>query len=189
MSVSLSDGKRVRPQKVAVLGGGLSSCTAALALTDQPGWKERYDITIYQLGWRLGGKARSGRNKNYGQRSEGITGHDFSESWFMIKTLLKSVYKELNRPKGAPLRTFEEAFVPHPFFTRTDQDCEIDLNTKCFSTHYLFEKITGTFLSMTEKMIKELKLDYIIQKEHFNPNSSFLKSQAISVQTLVKELF
>ena len=121
MSVSLSDGKPIKPKKVAICWEEvLASCAAALALTDQPGWKERYDITIYELGWRLGGKARSGRNKNYGQRSEGITGHDFSESWFMIKTLMKSVYEELNRLEGAPLRTFEEAFVPHPFFTGTD---------------------------------------------------------------------
>ena len=96
-SFGFCHGKSIKPEKVAILGGGAASCTAALALTDQPGWKERYDITIYQLGWRLGGKARSGRNKNYGQRSEEITGHHFSESWVMIKTLMKSVYKELNR--------------------------------------------------------------------------------------------
>ena len=53
--------KPVVRQKVAILGGGAASCSAALALTAQPGWKERYDITMYQLGWRLGGKAASGR--------------------------------------------------------------------------------------------------------------------------------
>ena len=63
----------IKPQKVAILGGGGASCAAALGLTDQPGWKERYDITVYQLGWRLGGKAakweeqelctKSGRNR------------------------------------------------------------------------------------------------------------------------------
>ena len=42
---------------------------------------------------------------------------------------------------------------------------------------------------MTEKMIKELNIDYIINKEHFNINSSFLKSQAVSVQALVKSTF
>ena len=42
---------------------------------------------------------------------------------------------------------------------------------------------------MTENMIKELNIDYIVKKEHFNPNSSFLKSQAVSVQALVKSTF
>ena len=99
-----------KPQKVAILGGGAASCTAALALTGQPGWKERYNITIYQLGWRLGGKAASGRNKNYGQRLEAIAGHHFPSTFIQTKTLMRSVYEELNRPEGAPLRTFEEAF-------------------------------------------------------------------------------
>ena len=187
ISVKSFDGKPVKPKKVAILGGGAASCAAALGLTDQPGWKEHYDITIYQLGWRLGEKARSGRNKKYGQRSEGITGHHFSESWFMIKTLMHSVYEELNRPEGTPLRTFEEAFRLQPLFTGTDPNCEI--NTKCFLTDYLFDKLTAYFLWMTEKVIEELQIDFTINKKHFNPNSIFLKSQAVSVQLLVKSTF
>jgi uncharacterized protein with NAD-binding domain and iron-sulfur cluster len=30
----------------------------------------QYDVTIYQRGWRLGGKDASGRNREYGQRIE-----------------------------------------------------------------------------------------------------------------------
>ena len=59
-SLGFCHGKSIKPKKVAILGGGAASCTAALGLTDQPGWKERYDITIYQLGWRLGGKQEVG---------------------------------------------------------------------------------------------------------------------------------
>ena len=132
ISVRISDSKPVKPKKVAILGGGAASCAAALGLTDQPGWKEYYDVTIYQLGWRLGGKARSGRNKIYGQRSEGITGHHFPASYSLRqKHLCSSVYEELNRPEGAPLRTFEEAFKSKSFWTGQDMNCEID--TKCFS--------------------------------------------------------
>ena len=29
---------------------------------EQPGWQDRYEITVYQMGWRLGGKGASGRN-------------------------------------------------------------------------------------------------------------------------------
>ena len=188
ISVRSFGGKLIKPKKVAILGGGPASCAAALALTDQPGWKECYDITIYELGWRLGGKARSGRNKKYGQRSEGITGYDFpGSSYLETKRLLQSVYDELKRPEGAPLRTFEEAFKPIPFFAGTETDCKVD--TKCFSADYLFEKLTGKFFWMTEKMIKELNISYIIMKEHSNPNSSFLKSQAVSVQALLKSTF
>jgi uncharacterized protein with NAD-binding domain and iron-sulfur cluster len=61
-----------RKEKIAILGGGLGSMTTALALTDpdfNPGWKDKYDITLYQEGWRLGGKGASGRG-DYGKIEE-----------------------------------------------------------------------------------------------------------------------
>ena len=47
-------------KKIAVLGGGVGSMTAAFEITESPGWEEKYDITVYQLGWRLGGKGAKG---------------------------------------------------------------------------------------------------------------------------------
>src|SRR5262249_20420507 len=35
-----------------------------------PHWQTRYAITIYQQGWRLGGKGASGRNQEHGDRIE-----------------------------------------------------------------------------------------------------------------------
>ena len=61
----MADGK----VKVAVLGGGMGAMSAALALTEIDPKGEKYDITVHQLGWRLGGKTASGRNPEYGQRS------------------------------------------------------------------------------------------------------------------------
>jgi uncharacterized protein with NAD-binding domain and iron-sulfur cluster len=49
-------------KKVAVLGGGMGSLTAVYELTSDPDWQNKYEITIYQIGWRLGGKGASGRN-------------------------------------------------------------------------------------------------------------------------------
>ena len=50
------------PAKVAVLGGGVGGLTAAFELTATPQLRERYEVTVYQLGWRVGGKGASGRN-------------------------------------------------------------------------------------------------------------------------------
>src|SRR5690348_12566757 len=46
--------------KIAVLGGGVGAITAAFELT-APHLGGRYDVTVYQPGWRLGGKCASGR--------------------------------------------------------------------------------------------------------------------------------
>lgn len=58
------------PRKIAVLGGGVGALTTALALSSLPGWQERFEITVYQLGWRLGGKGASGRNRDHYNRIE-----------------------------------------------------------------------------------------------------------------------
>ena len=54
-------------KKVAILGGGIGAMTAAwwLCQKSDPATTQ-YDITVYQLGWRLGGKGASGRNMNEG---------------------------------------------------------------------------------------------------------------------------
>ena len=50
-----------RRKRVVVLGGGAGAMAAAYALSG-PGWQKRYEsITVYQRGWRLGGKGASGR--------------------------------------------------------------------------------------------------------------------------------
>ena len=50
-----------RPLRVAVIGGGCAALTAAFELT-RPQHLGRYQVTVYQMGWRLGGKGASGRN-------------------------------------------------------------------------------------------------------------------------------
>jgi uncharacterized protein with NAD-binding domain and iron-sulfur cluster len=49
-------------KKIAVLGGGAGSMAAVYGMTLEPNWAEKYDITVYQLGWRLGGKGGLGGN-------------------------------------------------------------------------------------------------------------------------------
>ncbi len=55
-------------KKIAVLGGGTGGLAAAWALCGLPGAADNYEITVYQMGWRLGGKGASGRNADSGDR-------------------------------------------------------------------------------------------------------------------------
>ncbi|MCB0656770.1 MAG: NAD(P)-binding protein [Saprospiraceae bacterium] len=48
-------------KKIAILGGGLGALSTAFELTDYEGWDDHYEITLYQMGWRLGGKCATGR--------------------------------------------------------------------------------------------------------------------------------
>src|SRR5215813_14792293 len=49
-------------QKIAILGGGISGLSAAYQLSRTPALQARFDVTVYQMGWRLGGKIASGRD-------------------------------------------------------------------------------------------------------------------------------
>jgi uncharacterized protein with NAD-binding domain and iron-sulfur cluster len=47
--------------RIAILGGGAGAVATALQLS-KPGWQQHFEsITIYQQGWRLGGKGACGR--------------------------------------------------------------------------------------------------------------------------------
>lgn len=43
-------------QRIVILGGGMAALTTAYELTNRPGWQDCFEITFYQMGWRLGGK-------------------------------------------------------------------------------------------------------------------------------------
>jgi len=100
-------------QRVAILGGGVGAITAAWALTNLPNAKDRFDITIYSLGWRLGGKGASGRNADYGQRIEEHGLHIWMGFYDNAFRAMQECYGELDRPPTCPIRTWTDAFVQH----------------------------------------------------------------------------
>jgi uncharacterized protein with NAD-binding domain and iron-sulfur cluster len=103
--------------KVAILGGGAGALAAAFGLTEVPDWKDRYEITIYQLGWRLGGKGASGRNLSLGERIEEHGPHFWAGFYENAFRIMRACYKELGRPPHSPLATVEAAFTPQDRFT------------------------------------------------------------------------
>jgi len=108
-------------QKIAVLGGGAGSLAAAFYLSAQPGWQERYQITVYQQGWRLGGKGASGRNAALAQRIEEHGLHIWFGFYANAFAMIRAVYDELGRPSGAPLASWDQAFRPHDYVVLAEQ--------------------------------------------------------------------
>ena len=98
-------------QKVVILGGGMGGLTAALELTD-PKQGGRYDVTVYQMGWRLGGKGASGRNRERNDRIEEHGLHVWFGFYHNAFRLMGDVYRELGRKEGTPLATLDDAFKP-----------------------------------------------------------------------------
>ena len=101
---------RKKKEKIAILGAGPSALVAAMRLTETKALRDRYDITIYQQGWRVGGKCATGRDLDKHMRvyEHGI--HGFLGCYFNALTVMQDAFKELNRKKSHPLPTFEQAF-------------------------------------------------------------------------------
>lgn len=99
-------------KKIAILGGGVSALTSAFYLASRPGAAEMYDITVYSIGWRLGGKCATGRNPDFGMRIEEHGIHGFLGCYYNTLSMMTECYDMLGRPPGQPLATFQEAFYP-----------------------------------------------------------------------------
>jgi len=95
-------------QKIAILGGGVGSLTNAFELTSQPGWQDRYEITVYQMGWRLGGKGASGRNgaANMHKRIEEHGLHIWMGFYENAFRMIREVYSECARDGLSQNSTF-----------------------------------------------------------------------------------
>ncbi|MBW3671308.1 MAG: NAD(P)-binding protein [Acidobacteria bacterium] len=101
------------PRKIAVLGSGVGSMTAVFALTSRPDWQQEYEITVYQMGWRLGGKGAAGRNAKYGDRIEEHGLHVWLGFYDNAFRMMRQCYEELDRPAQVPIRTWTDAFTPY----------------------------------------------------------------------------
>jgi uncharacterized protein with NAD-binding domain and iron-sulfur cluster len=102
--------------KIAVLGGGIAALTAVWELTRDPAWRSKYEIVVYQLGFRLGGKCRGGRNLALADRVEEHGPHLLWGYYDNMARLMRDCYLELKERclcrRGNPFASFEDAFIP-----------------------------------------------------------------------------
>ena len=98
---------------IAILGGGMAGLSAAWRLSE-PGWRDRFEaITVYQRGWRLGGKGASSRGPHGRIEEHGL--HVWMGSYDNAFAMIRECYVELDRAETdpeAPIHSWDQAFVP-----------------------------------------------------------------------------
>ena len=108
-------------EKIAILGGGMGALAAAFELSD-PANPKGYSITVYQRGWRLGGKCASGRNQDYYQRIEEHGIHVLFGFYDNVFGLIRRAFVELQRPSGTPLSCWPQGFRQQSRVALADPD-------------------------------------------------------------------
>lgn len=95
------------PLRVAIVGGGCAGLTTAYELT-RPHHGNRYHVTVFQEGWRLGGKGASGRGPHSRIEEHGL--HLWLGWYENAFAMMRETYREL----GTPFASWHDAFVPAP---------------------------------------------------------------------------
>lgn len=110
-------------KKIAILGGGLASLSAAYELTSYPGWRDRYEVTLYQIGWRVGGKTASGVGPADRIEERGI--HIFQGWYHNAFRMVRDAYDYAEKhdlSPGSPLQKWTDGFVPDDATLFTEYD-------------------------------------------------------------------
>ncbi|MFZ4718084.1 MAG: NAD(P)-binding protein, partial [Ilumatobacteraceae bacterium] len=99
--------------RIVIVGAGPAGLATAAALTATPGWHDHYEVDIYQMGWRIGGKCATGRNEDAAERIQEHGIHVFGNMYFNSLHLLRDVFEEWNasHPDEPPLLMRDE-FLP-----------------------------------------------------------------------------
>ena len=98
-------------RRVVVLGGGMAGLAAAWRLSD-PSRREEIEVTVYQRGWRLGGKGASSRGAHGRIEEHGL--HVWFGYYDNAFALMREVYDELDRDRtdpACPIRSWRDAFT------------------------------------------------------------------------------
>jgi uncharacterized protein with NAD-binding domain and iron-sulfur cluster len=99
--------------RVAILGGGVAGLATAFELTELAG-ADAFDIHVYQMGWRLGGKCASSRNTEPGKgfRNEEHGLHVLGGFYHNTFNMLRRVFAEWETLDHSDTHGIDEAFLP-----------------------------------------------------------------------------
>jgi uncharacterized protein with NAD-binding domain and iron-sulfur cluster len=101
-----------RRLRVAILGGGMSGLSAAYELSRTPELRARYDVTVHQMGFRLGGKLASGRNPRAALRNEEHGLHVWFGFYENTFRLAREIYESWQSPVDCPFASIWDFLKP-----------------------------------------------------------------------------
>lgn len=100
-------------KRIAILGGGMAGLSAAYELTRTSELQAQHEVTVYQLGWRLGGKAASSRDRFDRNLEHGL--HVWFGCYHNMFSLTREVYAAWKKPAGCPFQDWTDVAKPQVY--------------------------------------------------------------------------
>lgn len=118
MSAAGRDGDTRR--KVAILGAGPAGLAAAFALSRTEELRARFAVTVYQMGWRAGGKSATGRAMDQGWRIEQNGSHYLFGCYGNSFEMVREAYEVLEQHGVDGFGEYRTSFVPRTLIVATE---------------------------------------------------------------------
>jgi len=100
-------------KKIAILGGGVAALSCAYELSKTADLRAAYEVTVYQMGWRLGGKLASGRDALGRNLEHGL--HVWFGCYENVFRLVRELYAGRTPPPNCPLKTWRDVAKPQRY--------------------------------------------------------------------------
>jgi len=91
----------------------MAALTTAYHLTRTDELRAAHEVTVYQIGWRLGGKGATGRDERMRILEHGL--HIWFGFYDNAFRLLREVFRDWERGEDHALQSWRDAFKPHSF--------------------------------------------------------------------------
>jgi uncharacterized protein with NAD-binding domain and iron-sulfur cluster len=98
--------------RVLILGGGGGGVSTAFWLTATPALRDRFAVTLVTRGWRMGGKAASGRDSAAGARIEEHGLHILMGCYHDAFRTIVACYDEWRPGPDGRFQSWRDAFTP-----------------------------------------------------------------------------
>ena len=98
-------------KKIAILGAGPAGLAAAFGLSATPALRETYEVTLYQMGWRAGGKCSSGRTGAENRVEQNGTHYLFG-CYDNTLDMARVAYEELAEAKNNDFGDYKSSLLP-----------------------------------------------------------------------------
>ena len=113
-------GGAMTKRRIAILGGGIGGLTTAYYLSRTADLRDRFQVTMYQMGWRLGGKIASSRDPSGRNLEHGL--HVWFGCYENAFQLLQEIYGARVPQPGSPFKTWRDVVKPQDLHPDRDED-------------------------------------------------------------------